>query len=716
MAEPLKEIQIWRKRLLADLKRRHQETREDPDNLAQDMVSYLLLLALCHEHGVQPHQHLAGIVQPNLGLENDSLQQMIRCFKPFREEETEIPIERLGQVYEQFLATERSSQKSGGAYYTPRPVVDYILTHTLGKQLLKASQKAAQPASQGLCGSLRILDPACGSGAFLLAAYQFLLNWYKMQYVAELDRYGLQLYKGNGGWRLTFEARRDILLEHIHGVDIDPQAVEITKRSLLLQLLAGISEEEQARQVRSNFPVDSSVLDRNIYCGNALIDSDFYQGLDKKQLFDPDINSIKGLNWEKAFPEVMRSGGFNVVIGNPPWVFTRDVQFGDRVKKYYQLKYLNGIQTTQKGKAKQTGKINLFILFLIRMVQLTHQEGLAGIVLPNTFFRTTIYDVARKYILEHCNIQQIVDLGCETFPGVTASTAILILGKNLADMRVQCLNGIQQAEPRWLDKKTFLTNASHVFSIFMDEPQQSLFQHMENCSIHLETLVKDIIEGIVCQRDQVIANADRHHYKKLLEGKDITRYCITFRNKYVLFDRQQLHRPRPEYVWAANEKIILRRIGGGAFPLIAALDTANYCTFASVNNLLIQENCSYNIRYLLALLNSTLLNYYYSQKFTNRSRLTVNISKTFVQQLPIRAIDFNNPLETQKHDRLVQAVNMIEALQTQSLLTQDVNQRQPIIQEIAKIDRQIDQWVYELYGLTAADTHLIQENFSENCN
>ncbi|WP_416674459.1 Eco57I restriction-modification methylase domain-containing protein [Egbenema bharatensis] len=709
-----KEIHTWRNQLLAYFRRQYPELAQtDLDAIAQAAMNALLLLRLCEERGIQPWHHLAERVQPildphlssKLSLEDVLQSQSADRGRILREEGEKLPIERLGQVYEQFLAKGRSAaQKAGGAYYTPRSVVDYMVQHTVGDRLMKSQQ--GRDALQGDWVTLRVLDPACGSGAFLLGVYQFLLNWYQTHYVAAIDRYHHQLYRSNGEWRLTFETRKQILLQHIYGVDLDPQAIEITRQSLLLQLLEGITEEKRERDVGS-VPVDPALLDQNICCGNALIGSDFYEKADEN------LGEINVFDWEQAFPEVMRSGGFDGVIGNPPWVFTRNVKFGDRVKQYYQRQYLGDLHSLQQGKTKQTGKINLFVLFLIRFIQLTNQQGTAGIIVPNTLLRTTVYDVARQYILEHCEIQRIVDLGSEVFAGVTASTAMLILGKNPEHTAVQCFDGIRSSAPRLLDKRSFVANPGYVFSIFVDQAQEALFHRLEECSSPLSKLTKDIIEGIVCQRNQVTSGPQPDRHKKLLEGKDITRYTITFREKYILFDRQQLHRPRPEYVWAASEKLVLRRIGGGRFPLIAALDTNHYYTFASVNNLLMQEHCPYNIRYLLALLNSKLLNYYYSQKFTNRSRLTVNIAKTFVQQLPIRTIDFNSPIEVEQHDRLVHAVDTIQALYTQSALVHS-DQRQWIHQEIERVDRQIDAWVNQLYGLTAAEVSLIQAGFPDS--
>src|SRR5206468_3252486 len=189
----------------------------------------------------------------------------------------------LGQVYEQFLGkvirlTEGHQakvedkpevKKAGGVYYTPTYIVDYIVKNTVGKLLEgKTPRQAAK---------LRILDPACGSGSFLIGAYQYLLNWHRDRYVdAGPAKHTRELYQGRGGaWHLTTSEKKRILLNNIFGVDIDPQAVEVTKLSLLLKVLEGESQESLARQLRMFHERALPDLASNIKCGNSLIGPDF---------------------------------------------------------------------------------------------------------------------------------------------------------------------------------------------------------------------------------------------------------------------------------------------------------------------------------------------------------------------------------------------------------------------------------------------------------
>ncbi|NJO40719.1 MAG: N-6 DNA methylase [Cyanobacteria bacterium RU_5_0] len=688
----LKQIEVWRERLaIAVYAHNPHLHRQDLSVAIQTIINGLVFLRLCEGRNLEPDGQLQELIQHrqvykrlyglfqqvgdryssnffqielNLTIPDESFQPIISTLYhpdyPF--EHSELPIELLAQMYERFLGKKiqvetkgkaivnqvSKIRKAGGVYYTPTYIVDYIIENTIGVLLKKKTPQQAV--------SLRILDPACGAGIFLVRAYQYLLNWYCEQYSLDLEIHKNQLYQDKQGWRLALDTKKRILFNHIYGVDIDRHAIEVTKLSLWLILLEG---ESQDINFRSSLRIN---LNKTIKCGNALIRSDFFESPKNTLSNLRESVEINPFDWEQEFPEIMQSGGFDVIVGNPPWVFTRDVEFGKSVKHYFQRKYLSDIETTQQGKTKQTGKINLFAIFVFQFIKLLKKEGLTGIIAPNTILRTTVYDVVRKYILDRCNIDRIVDLGSGVFEGVTASPVILILGKEPTHKTVKFFKTIN-LNPTLLNKDLFLNTTSYVFSVFLDKSQDSLFQKMEACSIKLTNVAREIIEGIVCRKDQIFNKKIDARYKRLLAGKDIDRYSISFKDTYILFDRARIHRPRPDFIWQAKEKIILRRIGGSKFSLVAVLDTENYYTFASTNNILLKDNTAYNIKYILALLNSKLINYYYTQKFTNQSELTVNISKTFVEQLPIRAIDFTNCADKASHDRLVRLVEDMLCLQ-----------------------------------------------------
>jgi type I restriction-modification system DNA methylase subunit len=170
--------------------------------------------------------------------------------------------------------------------------------------------------------SLRILDPACGSGSFLLGAYQYLLNYHRDWYQKDDPRkHPQEIYQGYGGqWYLTTREKKRILLNNVYGVDIDPQAVEVTKLSLLLKVLEGENQDSLERQIKLFKERALPDLGSNIKCGNSLIGPDFYQDKQMNLLDSDEAYRINAFDWEKEFREIMKHGGFDAVIGNPPYI------------------------------------------------------------------------------------------------------------------------------------------------------------------------------------------------------------------------------------------------------------------------------------------------------------------------------------------------------------------------------------------------------------
>ncbi|HNT89998.1 MAG TPA: N-6 DNA methylase, partial [Candidatus Hydrogenedentes bacterium] len=276
-----------------------------------------------------------------------------------------MPADILGQVYEQFLGKvirltpghqakveeKPEVRKAGGVYYTPTYIVDYIVQHTVGA-LLEGKTPRDVDGSKKNAPPLRVLDPACGSGSFLIVAYQYLLDWYRDQYIAagpdaQCNGKNPKLRRiGERDYALTVPERKRILLDHIYGVDIDTQAVEVTKLSLLLKVIEGETAETlgQNRLLFQERALPD--LDKNIKCGNSLIAPDYYmqqqefQGLSEKQGLtqasdqrkrDGSVPAFRGLDteelfrinafdWRAEFPFITKDGGFDAVIGNPPYV------------------------------------------------------------------------------------------------------------------------------------------------------------------------------------------------------------------------------------------------------------------------------------------------------------------------------------------------------------------------------------------------------------
>ena len=397
----LTEIEHWRDILAHNLALRNTKLSQRELNFAvQRTIDRIVFLRICEDRGVEIYGRLLALLNgPNIyrrlvemfqradekynsGLFH-FLQEKDRAEEPDRltpgleiddkvikdiignlyypdspYEFSVMPADILGQVYEQFLGkvirltaghravveSKPEVKKAGGVYYTPTYIVDYIVRQTVGKLLEGKTPKQAD--------RLKILDPACGSGSFLIGAYQYLLDWRRDWYLnnATTDKglkhlvcpdgsdtssdKGLKPLVGRGGtlqaaplrprdnapmfqaaggeWRLTTAERKRILLNNIHGVDIDTQAVEVTKLSLLLKVLEGESEDSIANQRRFFHEQALPDLGNNIKCGNSLIGPDFYDNQQMSLLDDEEKYRINIFDWRNEFPEILKGDARNL--------------------------------------------------------------------------------------------------------------------------------------------------------------------------------------------------------------------------------------------------------------------------------------------------------------------------------------------------------------------------------------------------------------------
>ncbi len=332
--EFLGEIERWRELLARNLVLRNPALRGRDINYAvQQIIDRIVFLRICEARDLETFEQLRGLLNgghtyerlqelfrradmrynsglfhfeqereraeapdtltPGLAIDDKVLKDIIEHLyypeSPY--EFSVLPADILGHVYERFLGKvirltpgrvvkieeKPEVRKAGGVFYTPTYIVDYIVRETVGPLV-----EGKAPGPTGGVSKLRILDAACGSGSFLLGAYQFLLDWHLQEYLKEPERWqkgkrpALEAVSSTGGlYRLSIEERKRILMNNIYGVDIDPQAVEVTKLSLLLKVLEGEGVAGQMSMFPERVLPD---LGRNIKCGNSLIGCDFYDG------------------------------------------------------------------------------------------------------------------------------------------------------------------------------------------------------------------------------------------------------------------------------------------------------------------------------------------------------------------------------------------------------------------------------------------------------
>jgi type I restriction-modification system DNA methylase subunit len=389
---------------------------------------------------------------------------------------SEIPSDILGQVYERFLGKvirltaghqakveeKPEVRKAGGVYYTPTYIVDYIVKNTVGKLLEGKTPKEVS--------KLKILDPACGSGTFPLGAYQYLLDWHLKWYtendpekwakgknptifetspsrpsdtLPKSDWGSLDLGRAGVGrsWRLTTSEKKRILLNNIYGVDIDLQAVEVTKLSLLLKVLEGESEETIGSQLSLIQERALPDLGRNIKCGNSLIGPDYYEGHQLTMGFadDEERYRVNAFDWKAEFSQVFIQGGFDAVIGNPPYIRIQAMkEYAPTEVEFYKERY----------KAASKGNYDIYVVFVEKGLSVLNDKGRLGFILPHKFFNAQYGEPIRGYIAKGKHLGKIVHFGDQqVFESATTYTCLMFLdkaaNKEFEFEKVQDLNGWQ---------------------------------------------------------------------------------------------------------------------------------------------------------------------------------------------------------------------------------------------------------------------------------
>lgn len=749
--EFLESLDNWRKILATNIALKNKLTEDELNYVVQNTIDRLIFLRIAEDRGIELYGtlqeaiktgdyyanliklfHLADqkynsglfnfkkdTISESVIIENKIVKTIINDLyypnSPY--EFSVISIEILGSAYEQFLGKQivlgksgkvsielkPEVRKAGGVYYTPEYIVNYIVENTLGKLLV---DKTPLDVSK-----IKILDPACGSGSFLIGAYSYILNWHLNYFSKNPNKKNPLTPDG----RLTTEIKKKILINNIYGVDIDSNAVEVTKLSLLLKCLEGETSESISSQMTLFKERALPTLENNIKSGNSLIDTTYYENE-----FDlGDEKKIKPFNWDKAFPSVFKEGKFDAVIGNPPYVFTRDVDWPDQVKDYYWKRFSLS-KNNDKSRKNQSGKINLYILFIFKSTELIRKDGLVSFIIPNGLLRTTTYDTARKFLIEKTQIEEIVDLKDGVFDGVTASTIILSFTKKIDTIETPMLKIINAnyKTDKFIDntiytetnQNSFLKNVSYAFSLYINEFEQSIFNKIDKNKFYLKDIIVDIIEGIVAHKEFISNKKNGDDYRPMLEGKDIKPFNINFNSNYILYDRKKLHRPRPEYLWDLNKKLVVQRISGGISPLVAAIDFDKYLAFASTNLIVIKKDfeSKYSYELICGLLNSKLWNYYYSKNFSNSSKLTVNISKTFLEMLPL-PFDIDEKIS----NKIIEYVNNLNQCTLQLRNSKFEDQSTQLQNKIDYLTDYLNNEIYKLYNLTSQESEAIDKYFEK---
>ncbi|MDP3003167.1 MAG: TaqI-like C-terminal specificity domain-containing protein [Bacteroidales bacterium] len=612
----------------------------------------------------------------------------------------EIPIHILGSIYERFLgkvvhATNKrvtveekpAVRKAGGVFYTPKNIVDYIVQNTVGKQI---EGKDPERISK-----LRFADIACGSGSFLIGVFEYLLDYYNKYYQLHPEKAKKDkcLYK-DGIWVLSIKQKQNILRNNIYGVDIDNQAVEVTQLSLSLKML---EDETTATANEMQVLFHEKILpdmSKNIICGNSLIEQDI---LTQNLFAGEEERKLNPMDFISVFPEVMRNGGFDSIVGNPPYVVVK----GGRYTEFEESKYVIDYYKS-KFKCLQQ-QINIYVAFIEKAYKVCKQDGLVGLIIPNTIL-TNDYSVdIRKYLLDNTSLVVLNNVG-QVFKGAVVEALVIILLNRKSKSFITTT--VYQNNINHLKQNIFLRTYLYRFLLHLTP---EIIEITDKCDINSVQLneITEVWRGLTTGNDEKYLSTKKlsNNHKKIIQGKQINRYYIEENELYVNYLTKELDRSRPQYIFETEEKIISKFIGKG---LEFAYDTRKLYVINTGCVILLKENNDYNAKYVLGILNSKLLRFYFSNLFTDYRDIFPIIKSGHLERLPIKQINFQNKIDKTLHDKIVQLVEQMLKAKNKLNTVKIDKDKTYYERRCYGLDQQIDNLVYELYGLIDNDIRIVE--------
>ncbi|MBC7390466.1 MAG: N-6 DNA methylase [Opitutaceae bacterium] len=778
--EFLTSLDEWRKQLALNIALRNEaHTEKELNFVVQQTLDRLIFLRIAEDRGVEEYGRLKTFFTPpkgespegacyqnlftyfkeadskyNSGLfdfkkdsishktlvDNKTIKGIINeLYYPISPYEFSVlSVEILGSAYEQFLGKQikltpghraiieekPEVRKAGGVYYTPQYIVEYIVENTVGKLApLLPSPKGEKQTTPAEVSKLKIVDPACGSGSFLLGAYQYLLNWHVEFFMPEFEK--LTAIAQNSKdytekerneaikernklpltptGHLTTALKKQILLNNIYGVDIDTQAVEVTKLSLLLKCMEGETGSSINAEMRFGERV-LPTLDSNIKSGNSLIDMDFYDGqID----FEPALEKkVKPFSWQQGFAAVFKQGGFDAVIGNPPYV-GRSTSFEEYEKLYVKQKY----KTSE-------GKYDLYQLFIEKALELTKEKNAyISFITPQTWLSIIQATKLRQLLVENVKFEEILLLGKNVF-AASVDTIIFIIqtgsiSKNINLLTVSSKHTEVKFEIERSIEVTEIQKPCYIFPISQDKKSNSFIKKIEdNCEpMHKMGIWYDGIK--IVGKAKVFAlqkiKVDSSFYKMYV-GADIQRYCLKWSGFYCCRDKVNIAkhhatdiRLRSEEAFK-SEKLLVRKTGN---QIVASIDTDKFYYEQSLFGFTPIKG-DFNNKVFMAILNSRIATYLLQANAFSKKDTFPQIRLHWLKDFPIKQIDFAKKSEKSLHDEIVQLVETMLQLQQQKQSSHLPNELQQLEQHIVYTDAAINKKVYALYGLSEEEVKVVE--------
>ena len=676
--------------------------------------------------------------------------------------ESEVDVNILGHIFEHSLNEietiqseikgvsvdkSKSKRKKDGVFYTPKYITKYIVKNTVGKlceekkteldiqeeEYEKERKGRRMETLKNLIQKLEeyrawllqitICDPACGSGAFLNQALEFLIAEHR--YIDELHA------KLLGVPMIISEVENSILENNLYGVDINEESVEIAKLSLWLRTA------QRGRALTS--------LNDNIKCGNSLID-------------DPAVAGDKAFDWQQEFPEIFAKGGFDVVIGNPP--------YGAELSQEHKLFLENEYETFEY-------QVNTYVLFYEHGLNIIKYNGILGYITPATF----TYQHYFKKLRNHMQIFTQISISkyfYEVFEDADIGDSVTwIIQKKentKQDVLLQLCKSKEDAMtfPLSTPYSSILNNSDKSYNLCVGDINFSKFDFNSTPLVDITKIIvgvkayqtgkgvpkqtKDIVKEKIFTSNHKIDDT----YIECIVGKDFHRYQFTQKPQMYLSYGKWLAEPRNSAPFFDDEKIILRQTSDS---LIGTIDNKQRINLNNVYNIGIKEGSDVNLKFILGLLNSKLLNFIYQNISQEKGRTFAEVKKTYLSKLPIKKCDLitqekiasfvnsiivssenlqflsqqfiNLLISKYRNENLNRLLNswfeiefgdfikelfkakiklsLSEEAEWMQYFNEQKEKAQVLKAGINKTDNEIDQMVYQLYGLTEDEIKIVEE-------
>jgi hypothetical protein len=626
----------------------------------------------------------------------------------------------------------KTKRKKDGVFYTPKYITKYIVDNTVGKlctekkeelQLIEEeyhTEKNLQTKTKkalldklttyrAWLLQLTICDPACGSGAFLNQALEFLIE--EHSYIDELQA------KLMGDSLVLSDVENSILENNLYGVDLNDESIEIAKLSLWLRTA------QKGRKLNS--------LNNNIKCGNSLID-------------DPEVAGEKAFSWEKEFPDVFAKGGFDVIIGNPPYVLCQPSNTIENVLEYY------------KGFKVASYKIDLFHLFFEKSINILSNKGYLGFITPNTYLTNKYILPLRNFILNKTDIEVIVNHEENVFIDANVDVATIILNTNKKPINNIGLFKTTNNNFHFIGVKSqidFLNDPDNIFNIKPD------FVFKFKKCVALGQIYNSYFGIQAYDRKSSISEVKiDENYLPLIDGSDIIPGRYVFSSKFFHFVDSNIKSGGDFNVYS-RDRILVRQIGKTP---VVGLSKSNFLASNTLYSLY-PKNDKYKLLYIYSILNSNLIKAYWLSKYSDGKLLFPKIKGYQIKELPIKILDLNRQeifeirmnhlIQLNQDFDLVQNkfsaffsgkyqflklsgklekwyelsfVDFIKELnkaiktakgtpltkkdefEWMELFEDNKKKALALKAEIDKTDKEIDQMVYELYGLTEEEIKIVE--------